>query len=162
MAKEDGIGALVRRNINKIRVLAAPIVIAGGLVVWNVWWPDPTAVPRPILFFINDKTFVTPMRLIQFLALAALFSATFPTILRFARPLVDFLTMLGRNSLPVFCAASLMSLSAQIVRFVYEGYVGVDTIVVIVGVAAMALTAWLAEWRERARTRSSAQLLAAS
>ena len=72
------------------------------------------------------------------------------------------LSMLGRNSLPVFCVGSLLSLAGQIVRFVYEGYVSVDTVVVVVGVSVMALTAWFAEWRDRARTKVPADLPARS
>jgi hypothetical protein len=162
LAREDGIGGFVRRNIVWLRCIAAPIVIAGGLVVWNDWWPDPTDMPQPILFFIADKTFETPVRLIQFLALAALFSGAYPAIHRILRPIVEFLSMLGRNSLPVFCAASLLSLHGQIVRFIYEGYVSIDTVVVVVGVAIMALTGWLAEWRDRARMQTPAQSPAAS
>jgi len=162
LAKEDGIGGWVRRNIGWLRHAAVPIVVAGFLVVWNDWWPDPTDMPQPLLFFISDKTFETPMRLIQFLALAALFSGSFALIRRLAPPLTEFLSMLGRNSLPVFCVGSLMSLAGQITRFVYEGYISVDTIVVIVGLAIMALTAWLAEWRERARMRPPAELPAQS
>ncbi len=37
------------------------------------WWPDPTKLPQPRLFFLIDKTFDTPPRLIQFLALIALY-----------------------------------------------------------------------------------------
>jgi len=156
LAKEDGIGGWVRRNIGWLRHAAVPIVVAGFLVVWNDWWPDPTDMPQPLLFFISDKTFETPMRLIQFLALAALVSGVFPAIRFLLRPVVEFLSMLGRNSLPVFCAASLLSLTGQIVRFIYEGYVSVDTVVVIVGIAIMALIAWLAEWRDRARAQPAA------
>jgi hypothetical protein len=162
IARGDGIGGFVQRNILWVRIFAAPIVIFAFLVVWNDWWPDPTEMPQPILFFIQDKTFETPVRLIQFLALAAVFSAAFQFIYRVARAPVEFLSMLGRNSLPVFCAASLLSLTGQIVRFLYEGYVSVDTIVVVVGVSVMALTAWLAEWRDRARVHSPAESPVAS
>lgn len=162
MAREDGIGGFVRRHIGAIRYVAVPIVVAGALVTYNEWWPDPTLMPEPILFFIADKTYVSPMRLVQFLALVALFSGVFPLIRRFARPLVDFLSMLGRNSLPVFCVGSLLSLAGQIVRFVYEGYTSVDTVVVLTGILIMAVTAWLAEWRERVRGRLPAASPAAS
>jgi hypothetical protein len=57
--------------------------------------------------------------------------------------------MLGRNSLQVFCVGSLLSLSGQIIRFLYSGSLAVDTIVVIVGIGLLCLTAWLAEWRQR-------------
>ena len=70
--------------------------------------------------------------------------------------------MLGRNSLPVFCVGSLLSLAGQIIRFLYEGYVSVDTVVVVIGIAIMAMTAWFSEWRDRARTQLPAELPARS
>ena len=90
-------------------------------------------MPQPRLLFIVDKTYVTPMRLIQFLALIALFSATYPYIRRWASWLVEFGSMLGRNSLIVFCVGSILSLAGQITRFVYRGDIVVDTVVVISG-----------------------------
>lgn len=153
LARNDGVGAVVRRNIAWLWYVALVIVIVAFVVMWNNWWPDPTKVPQPRLFFIVDKTYETPIRLIQFLSLVVVFSGAFPYIRKVASPLCDFLSMLGRNSLYVFCVASLLSLAGQITRFVYEGFVTVDTIVVIIGIAIMALTAWLAEWRERATAR---------
>jgi len=158
MAKPDaGVGAFVRQNMFWVRCVAVPIVMIGLIIVLLDWWPDPTKMPRPRLFFIAEKTYITPLRLIQFLSVAAVFSLLYPTIRRLAAPLTDFLSMLGRNSLEVFCMGSLLSLSGQIVRFITKGNIGIDTGVVIVGVAIMALTAWLAEWRERARGQASAR-----
>jgi hypothetical protein len=162
MAKEDGVGGFVRRHIVPIRWIALPIVIF-GVIAWVKWWvPDPTAMPQPRLFFIIDKTFVTPIRLTQFLALIAVFSVTYPYIKRFLPPLVDFLSMLGRNSLYVFCVGSLLSLAGQITRFVYRGDILVDTVVLVSGIAIMAFTAWLPEWREQVRGRATAKPLPAS
>ncbi|HET7850847.1 MAG TPA: OpgC domain-containing protein [Pseudolabrys sp.] len=161
LAKPDiGVGAFARRHIVWLRILGVPIVILGALTHQFNWWPDPTKVPEPKLFFIADKTFVSPMRLIQFLALVAVFSAAFPYIRKAAeidvlrRPvlgLIGLLAMLGRNSLHVFCIGSLLSLTAQIARFYYRGTVWIDTAVVIFGIIVMALTAWLAEARQRFR-----------
>jgi len=115
-------------------------------------------VPEPQLFFLLDKTYATPPRLIQFLSLVAVFSLAFRYIrwcagLPYARylvdPLIRMFALLGRNSLYVFCVGSLLSLSGQVVRFVYRGTVGIDTAVVISGIIIMALTAWLAESRQR-------------
>jgi len=160
-AREDfGAGLLARRHIGLLRVLAVPIVILGVLVARLDWWPDPTEVPDPKLFFIADKTYVTPIRLIQFLSLVALGSLLFPYIRALAdfaplrRPvngLIGLLALLGRNSLYVFCVGSLLSLIGQIVRFYYRGSVLIDTVVVILGIIIMALTAWLAESRQRNR-----------
>ena len=166
IAREDaGLGRLVRRHIVWVRVLALPILIyATVAVLFDRLW-DPTDVPDPKLFFLLDKTYATPPRLIQFLALVALFSAAFRYIrgcadLPYVRYPVDVLirvlAMLGRNSLYVFCVGSLLSLTAQFVRFAYRGTVGVDTAVVISGIIIMALTAWLAESRQRAQPASPA------
>jgi hypothetical protein len=126
------------------------------------WWWDPTKVPQPRLFFLVDKTFMTPMRLIQFLALVAVMSATYPYIVRAWKGLVDFLSMLGRNSLYVFCVGSILSLAGQIIRYIYQGNFFIDTAVVICGIAIMALAAWLPEWRDQVRARRSVTLAPAS
>jgi hypothetical protein len=170
MARADvGVGRFTRRHIVPLRVIAVPIVILGLLVARFDWWPDPTHVPSPKLFFIADKTYVTPIRLIQFLALVAVGSILFRYIRGLANVawlrhlvlgLIGLLAMLGRNSLYVFCIGSLLSLSGQIVRFYYRGSVGIDTAVVISGIVIMAFTAWLAESRQRnrpARPAPSAQ-----
>jgi hypothetical protein len=157
LAKGDrGIGAFARRNIRWLRIAALPLVIAGALIIWNSWWPDPVKVPQPTLLFIQSKSYVTPMRLIQFLALIALFSATYPTIERFVPWLVEFFSLLGRNSLEVFCVGSLLSLLGQIVRFIYQGGIVTDTVVVTTGIALLALTAWLTEWRTREKAKRMA------
>jgi hypothetical protein len=153
LARHDGVGGFVRRNMTWLRIASLPVVIAGALVIWNNWWPDPTKVPHPVLLFVQSKSYATPMRLIQFLALMALFSATYPFIQRAAPWLVEFLSLLGRNSLNVFCVGSLLSLAGQIVRFIYQGGIVVDTAVVVAGIALLALTAWLSEWRERDKAR---------
>ena len=159
LAREDaGLGALVRRHIVWVRMLALPILIYATLAVLFDWLWDPTDVPEPQLFFLLDKTYATPPRLIQFLSLVAVFSLAFRYIRRcaglpYARylvdPLIRMFALLGRNSLYVFCVGSLLSLSGQVVRFVYRGTVGIDTAVVISGIIIMALTAWLAESRQR-------------
>jgi hypothetical protein len=159
-----GPGAFARRHIVALRVVALPIVIAGVLMARFAWWPDPTTVPNPKLFFIADKTFNTPMRLVQFLSLVAVFSAAWPYIVAASkRPfgwligqIVALFSMLGRNSLYVFCVGSLLSLTAQVVRLYYQGSVGTDTVVVFVGILVMAFTAWLAESRSRGRPAAQA------
>jgi hypothetical protein len=97
---------------------------------------------------------VTPLRLIQFLALIAVFSALYPLIVKALPRLVDFLSMLGRNSLQVFCTASVLSLAGQILRFYFRGGFVVDTILVGTGIILLGLAAWLSEWRDRAQKSS--------
>jgi hypothetical protein len=161
-----GFGAFARRHIRTLRLIGVPIVIAGFVVARFGLGPDPTSVPNPKLFFLADKTFNTPMRVIQFLSLVAVFSAAWPSITRAAdrrmgapvRGLIELLTMLGRNSLYVFCVGSLLSLAAQVVRLYYRGSLASDTFVVLAGIFVMAFTAWLAEARSRGRPAPSASL----
>jgi hypothetical protein len=149
LSRDDGLGSFVRRNIRPIRYIAAPIVVVSAIVVLLNLFPDPTKVPEPKLLFVNGKSYLTPMRLIQFLALAAAASVIYPTIARFLPGLTRPLSRLGRNSLNVFCVGSLLSLGGQIIRFLYSGSLATDTIVVVAGIALLWLTAWISEWRQR-------------
>jgi hypothetical protein len=149
MSRQHGPGGWVRANIGVIRWVALPIVVVTGIMVLRGWWPDPTLAPEPKLLFINGKTFATPMRVIQFLALVAVFSAVYPVIARAMPRVVDFLAGLGRNSLYVFCAGSVLSLAGQIVRYYFDGGFFVDTVLVTVGIAMLGAVAWVAEWRDR-------------
>jgi hypothetical protein len=88
---------------------------------------------------------------VQFLALVAIATAVYPAIKRAAPSIVEFLSLLGRHSLPVFCVGSILSLAGYITRFVYGPDLVVDTLVVVAGVAVMALTAQLAEWHQQMR-----------
>ncbi|RTL63886.1 MAG: OpgC domain-containing protein [Hyphomicrobiales bacterium] len=147
LSRDEGAGAWVRRHLTGLRRISLPIVIASAILVWFNWFPDPTRLPEPKLLFLNGKSFLTPMRLLQFLALAAVFSAAFPLIYRAIPWISDQLSLLGRNSLNVFCVASLLSLSGQIIRFVYLGSFFIDTLVFVVGVGLLWLTAWVSEWQ---------------
>lgn len=149
LSRGRGLGGWVSSNIAWLRLIAWPITIACAFVAWNGWWPDATTVPEPKLLFINGKTFLTPMRVLQFLALAAALSGAYPMVVRVVPAIVDFLAMLGRNSLYVFCAGSLLSLACQIIRFSLGGGVAGDAMLVVVGVALLGAVAWMAEWRQR-------------
>jgi hypothetical protein len=148
MAREDGLGGFVRRHIQLIRIAAIPFVATGAAMVLFGWWPDPTRVPEPVLLFVASKSYATPIREIQFLALVALVSATYPAISRTVPWLDRFFSKLGRNSLNVFCVGSLASLFGQIMRFVYNGSFLVDTLLLVAGVSLLGFTAWISEWQK--------------
>jgi hypothetical protein len=82
------------------------------------------------------------------------FSALYPSIAKALPRLVYFLSMLGRNSLQVFCAGSLLSLAGQILRFYFRGGLLVDTLLVGTGIILLGITAWLSEWRDRVQKPS--------
>lgn len=158
LAADSGVGALVRRHIVMLRRVSLPIVIGAALVALTGAFPDPTAVPEPRLLFIDVKAFLTPMRLLQFLALAAVMSAAYPQIVAVAPRFVDFLARLGRNSLNVFCVGSLLSLTAQILRFQYKGGLLLDTAIVVAGIFALWITGWLSDSsRQREKTRNGGE-----
>src|SRR5262245_65115239 len=152
LSRDQGLGAVVRRNITPIRYVAAPIVFIAAVLVWFNWFPDPTKLPEPRLLFLNGKSFLTPMRLIQFLALVAVFSTAYAHFAPWVPWLADFLSSLGRNSLNVFCVASLLSLCGQIARYLYTGSLLTDTIIVVGGIGLLRLTAGVSEWRDRRTT----------
>lgn len=151
VADNDGLGAVVRRRHKLLRLLAIPVVVLGVVVAKLDFSPDPIAVPWPKLFFLFDKTYLSPARLIHALALATLFAGSFGAIAKRAPRFSAFLSLLGRNSLNTFCAASLLSLIGQLVRFFYSGHVATDALIVIFGIFVMGVIAWASEWRERMR-----------
>ncbi len=151
LAGDDGLGALARRSHKMLRWLAVPVVLLGMIAARTNFSPDPIAVPDPKLFFLFDKSFLSPARLIHSLALTALFAGSFKTIAIWLPHISKFLNLLGRNSLNVFCAASLLSLIGQISRFEYGGLVAIDAVIIITGVLVMGMVAWVSEWRARLR-----------
>jgi hypothetical protein len=57
--------------------------------------------------------------------------------------------MLGRNSLNVFCAGSVLSLCGQVARYRFNGRLEIDLLVLLVGLTGLGAVAWLSEWRKR-------------
>ena len=139
----------------RIRAVGLVIVVAGAVAALSDYAPDPLQVPWPPLFFIFDKTFDTPARVIHFLGVVALFAGSFGAVERHAPSIARFLSMLGRNSLNVFCIASVLSLTGQIVRFGFGHGIGTDCGLLAAGLVLMGGTAWLSELRERLRRSGS-------
>lgn len=152
LAKPVGLGRWARDNLFWLRLAALPILIAGLVIkMSDAYWPNPLNVPWPEMFFVANKTFLTPMRFVHVLALAAMITGVFAFAYRFAffRPLGDYFCLLGRNSLNVFCAGSVFSLSGQIVRFAAPGSFLTDLGVLLAGIIVMSAIAWANEWRTR-------------
>lgn len=144
-----GLGQLVRAHMRWIFWPAALIVIASAALTIAKIEPNPVGVPTPRLFFTFNKTFLSPARVIAFLALAITFSGAFPFIFKALPYVARYACILGRQSLPVFCVGSLLSLIAQLVHYVAGSGFLVDVIVIFNGLFGLGLTAWLAEWRDQ-------------
>lgn len=136
---------VVRRSVP----FAIAVLIAGAAATLLQFHPDPASVPRPRAFFLFDKTFLSPARLISLIALIVAFHGVFSYIMEWVRYFPGFLCSLGRNSLPVFCVASLLALVGQILRFIIDGGLKIDIAIVVSGLVMMGLTAWFAEGRSR-------------
>jgi hypothetical protein len=155
LAGEDGLGGFARRHLRALRLIAIPILVFGVVAARLDFSPDPIDLPEPKLFFVFDKTYLSPARLLHSLALVAIFAGVYSTFAAWAPRCCDFLSLLGRNSLNVFCAGSLLSLAGQIIRFVSSGGVVIDAAIVIFGVGSLGAVAWASEWRDRWRAKSS-------
>jgi hypothetical protein len=159
LAGTDGIGGFARRHRSVLSRLAIPVVLLGAIIAFSDFSPDPVDVPEPKLLFTFDKTFLSPARLIHSLALTAIFARTYKIIAAWIPRPSEFLCLLGRNSLIVFCALSLLSLMGQILRFIFGGHVALDALIVILGILLLGFIAWIAEWRDRLRAKLASKPL---
>ena len=148
-ADPQGIARFVHRRARLIGWLVAPIILYCAWLSWERWAPDPLAVPEPPLFFMFDKSFASPARIGHLLCAVVFSTGLFAYVQRFARPFANFFAMLGRNSLQVFCAASIMSLAAQFTRYGLGDSFATDLLVLSFGTVVMGATAWLSEWSDR-------------
>lgn len=153
------LGFILARETREGRPLAAalprlrwPAIFFLLIAVW-VWRselnPDPTLVPEPTYLFIIDKSYATPLRLIHVLALCSAFVAVYSGIARYIPWIARFGSMLGRNSLQVFCIGSLSSLAGQLVRVAFAPSTALDAAILATGLVVMWGTAWLSEARAR-------------
>lgn len=151
LAKPTGVGAWTRRHLIWLRIAALPAVIAGAAVALFALWPSPFDVPWPEMFFVFNKNFLSPGRFLHMLALATLLTGVFAWAYRFAlfKWLGDYFCLLGRNSLHVFCAGSVLSLLGQVVRFAAPDSFLTEVAVVVTGIFMMSAIAWANEWRSR-------------
>jgi hypothetical protein len=136
--------------IRRLWPFAVAVAIAGLIVVTIDYRPDPMLVPQPRYFFLFDKSYLSPVRILSMIAIAIAFYPAFPLISRYLGPAVSYCSSLGRNSLPVFCMASLLALAGQIARYIGEPTFLLDTSIVVTGLVIMRVTAWLAEYQSSA------------
>jgi hypothetical protein len=116
---------------------------------------DPYSVPEPRLFFILDKSYVSPLRLLSFVSLVLAFQGVF-AVLGYRLPrLAAALSALGRNSLSVFSVGSIAGLAIQLIRAALPRSIILDALLVSSGILLLLFTAWFVEWRSRSPKPSS-------
>lgn len=143
------------RLLRTLRPVGIAVVALGAAVMVSSWRPDPLSVPEPRLLFTFDKSYLSPARVVHFLALTLAFQGVYDLLVPRIPWAARQLSALGRNSLEVFSVASIASLAAQFVRFVLKGGFIVDLAVLSLGLACLIFTAWFVEWRSRSPRSSS-------
>lgn len=148
--------AFARQHARGLRWIGAIGASIGLAIVVFHFWPDPMNVPQPVLLFVIDKSYLSPLRLFHALSLVLLFAGVFPRVSPYFPRIAGYFCLLGRNSLYVFCVGSLASLAGQLARFRFGGSITTDVAVLIIGLTALGLTGWLSELRARLKDASRA------
>ncbi|RCL02262.1 MAG: hypothetical protein JSC189_000575 [Candidatus Tokpelaia sp. JSC189] len=129
-------------------LLIAAIAYLVMSLVWvrcGFWWIDTSmGFPRTLTGF--NKTFVSLPRLVHILALAYVI-AIIPAIsdrMRFS--VYHPLAILGKYSLPVFIAGTILAMMAQILKKVNPGGIPYDTLLIATGIVVQFALAYYLEW----------------
>lgn len=140
-----------------LRWLRPPAFLAVGAalgVALDGRGPEHAFVPWPQALFVLDKAYLSPLRLLHVLALMIAFAGAFAHLDRLLPLASRFLSRLGRHSLNVFCVGSVLGLAGQLVRAALPVSWALDATVVLTGIMCLGVTAWLSEWRDRAKPAS--------
>ena len=135
----------------RVLLPAATAIVAVATCVKLSWTVHGVWEPFPAFFIKNlwpiDKTNLSPVRLIPFLALVVVVAAAVPRTARFLEtPAAAQLILLGRHSLEVFCLGILLSALGHFVLSEYNSGILMQLAVNAAGVLAMWLTAKTADW----------------
>lgn len=125
---------------------AALYLVASLVWVKAPLWGLEASVELPVVLAGFDKTFLSLPRLLHVLALAYLIVAI-PTLSNLARVGARHpLAVLGRHSLPVFIAGTVLAMVGQVLKTVHAGGIAFDALLLSAGIALQfALAFWL-EW----------------
>lgn len=123
----------------------------GYLVLAMAWvriplWGIDASMGMPMIITGFDKTFLSGPRLLHILAMAYLI-AVVPTLNNIARTAPDNpLAILGKHSLPVFIAGTLLAMVAQVMKLVNPGGLPYDTLLIATGIVMQFALAYYLEW----------------
>ncbi len=113
---------------------AVAIEVAGGVTVAFRWAPDANIVDFSATSLLFSKTYVGPARALHFLSMLVACLGIYPRIERHARIVARVGSIMERNALPVFVAATLLSLVGRIEKYVLGKAPLLDLCVVVTGV----------------------------
>lgn len=141
-------GGTIAFNKYLFGLSVAYILIALVWVRWPLWGVD-TSLGLPMVVTGFDKTFLSLTRLAHVLALAYVI-VTVPALSNLARTSPDHpLAILGKHSLPVFVAGTILAMVAQVVKVMNPGGLLDDTLLIASGIMAQFAIAYYLEWLPR-------------
>jgi hypothetical protein len=136
-----------------------------ALAYWWVpfdWFINFSGIKLPATIWSFDKGFVAWTRLLHVLALGYVVMMSPAGRLMHHIPKTNFLTAMGRHSLPVFCVGSLLSMTGAVIRHEWGGGFLHDTVIVSTGLVLMGLLSLALDGRKPARPKSLAEPRAAT
>ena len=109
-------------------------------------WGAETSLPLSAVLAGFDKTFLSLSRLLHVLSLAYLIAVA-PGLSNLARTSPrNPLAVLGRHSLPVFIAGTILAMLGQVMKTVSPGGFAYDTVLISTGVALQFAYAYYLDW----------------
>ena len=133
--------------VNRWLVGAAGAYVLAALVwVHTPLWGQITWFNLPVVIGGFDKTFLSLPRLLHILAVTYLIVAL-PAVSNVFRTSVDNpLAILGKRSLPVFIAGTVIAMAAQVLKLINPGGFVYDSLLISAGIAMQFALAFYLEW----------------
>jgi hypothetical protein len=135
------------------RLLYGLCVLYLLLAYWWVpfdWLINFSGIELPGRIWGFEKGYVAWPRLLHVLALGYVVMMSPLGRLMHLIPKTNSLTAMGRHSLPVFCAGSLLSMTGAVIRYEWGGGISHDTVIIATGLAVMAILARILDGRRPA------------
>ncbi|WP_192182640.1 OpgC family protein [Mesorhizobium amorphae] len=133
--------------VNRWLVGVAATYVAGALIwVHSPLWGHVSWLDLPVVLSGFDKTFLSLPRLLHILAVSYLIVAI-PAVSNLFRSAPDHpLAILGKRSLPVFIAGTVIAMVAQVMKLINPGGLAYDTLLIAAGIAMQFALAFYLEW----------------
>ncbi|TGQ73200.1 MAG: hypothetical protein E5V49_02190 [Mesorhizobium sp.] len=126
---------------------AAAYVLAALVWVHSPLWGRVTWFNLPVVLTGFDKTFLSLPRLLHILAVSYLVVAL-PAVSSLFRTSLDHpLAILGKRSLPVFIAGTVIAMVAQVMKLINPGGLAYDSLLLAAGIAMQFALAFYLEWQ---------------
>ena len=149
------VGTLHVRRGGTIPVKGWAVALAGAYAVFAlVWvrtplWGTVTWFGLPPVLGGFDKTFLSLSRLLHVLAVGYLVSCLCSVSSALRWSLDNPLVVLGRRSLPVFVAGTLLAMATQVLRLIHGGSPIYDASLLAAGAMAQFALAYYLDWQAR-------------